>query len=492
MSRKSNLKIHFPTFLEMSRAKKQEVITELESHADFERCILFGEGLAVLDAYPSWTGPVKAVRPLFSRLKIESGNDTLLNFYTIPVEATEHLETYAGTIPEPLFLVYSAGVLIARQRGLNAPLLEKIITEKLKLEHEIIESEKNSDSSTHIQRQAIENFESEEYRHLSAAPNTAVLPKSRLEKVGSEKQQLFGIIKPNLVDKFDEIIEKLKSHDIHLLKSVKTTLTAEQLADLYFNKEIKSEFLDFMTSGDSILLLLETLSDFSLYNKYKDLAVSIGRELLADVYDADQINDGFYVAVNEKFSEREVGMFFPNTVGYSKSVCLLRPEANEKGKVLEAIKSQGFHILQVKDLALTKDQVEKIYDGNKNYEEIYDGLTKGEVKVLLLVGKNALEKWSELIDGELENSVLKEFISTDTNLSPFHGPSNDKELETYLQMFFPEHSASTTYVIIKPDAFDQREAILENILADGFEIGSKKELTLDENLVKKIYSQVNI
>ena len=125
----------------MPPKKQLQVITTVENNADFERVVQFGDNLCVVDAYPKWCGPVKAVVPLFKRLKIDSGNDKLLNFVTACIDDILVLEPYKDTIPEPLFLFFSGGVLIDRLRGCDGPLLEKKIKSNLELEHKVQDSQ---------------------------------------------------------------------------------------------------------------------------------------------------------------------------------------------------------------------------------------------------------------------------------------------------------------------------------------------------------------
>ena len=225
----------------MAPRKQVNIITDLEDQADFEKRVLFGDQLAIVDCYPKWTGPVKAVQNLFKQIKIDLGNDKLLGFFTACIDSTQQLEPYANTIPEPLFMIYSGGELVYRQRGCNAPLLTKKIEEFLKLEHKIVDSEQN-ENEDNMERMAIPNLEAEEYSRLSAIPDTAKLPISQLPSRSHtpavvKTEKTFAILKPGNLELKSEILDMLADLEINLFTYREETLTEERVRELFFDAQ---------------------------------------------------------------------------------------------------------------------------------------------------------------------------------------------------------------------------------------------------------------
>lgn len=450
----------------MAPRKQVEIITDLEDQADFEKRVLFGDQLAIVDAYPKWTGPVKAVKNLFKQIKIDLGNDKLLGFFTACIDSTSQLEPYANTIPEPLFLIYSGGELVYRQRGCNAPLLEKKITEFLKLEHKIAESEENEAEETII-RKAIPNMEGEEYSRLSAIPDTAKLPISQLPSRShtpavAKTEKTFAILKPGCLELKNEILEKLEEFDINLFTYREETLTEEQVKELFFDAEGEdyfNELTEYMTSDVSCLMVLETEEGSDLAAKFCEIVGSDDIELakennpdsLRAIYAENSIKSTIHASKSKEAASRELALFFPNETESENTIGLVRPGIlSQFGDEIEkAIKSAGFVIADKTEILLSKEQTEEYYkshEGKDYFEPLVSIMSGGPCHAFLLSSANAIKKWRGQLGPVIVNdetrdehpNSLRVKFQTSSSVNSLHGSSTVEEFHADLAMFFPE------------------------------------------------------
>jgi thiol-disulfide isomerase/thioredoxin len=214
--------------------KKQTQLQESVTTQDQWKALIEKDGLSIVDVYSAWCGSCKAVISLFRRLKNEIGDD-LLRFALAASDDIEDLEPYQNR-SEPLFLMYSAGVLVGVVRGAQAPLLEKTIKEKLDHEHKVL------------------NGEAERIPVVDEGLNDVVIipedddnEQDEQEEVTIEpvkKQISVLVIKPDAVQagKADEIIEKLTENGYTILRNEERQLTKEEAAEFYKQHETSVSF----------------------------------------------------------------------------------------------------------------------------------------------------------------------------------------------------------------------------------------------------------
>lgn len=65
-----------------------------------------------------------------------------------------------------------------------------------------------------------------------------------------------------------------------------------------------------------------------------------------------------------------------------------------------------------------------------------------------------------------------------------HGSANDHEVEKDINVFFP---VEKTIAAIKPDAYANRDEIIERIESAGFHVAARKETTLTKDIARKLY-----
>lgn len=77
-----------------------------------------------------------------------------------------------------------------------------------------------------------------------------------------------------------------------------------------------------------------------------------------------------------------------------------------------------------------------------------------------------------------------EKISQDINL--IHGSADANEVKKDLNFFFP---VEKTVAAIKPDAYANRDEIIERIKSAGFHVAARRDTSLSKELAEKLYEE---
>src|SRR5512134_3716329 len=86
-----------------------------------------------------------------------------------------------------------------------------------------------------------------------------------------------------------------------------------------------------------------------------------------------------------------------------RTLCIVKPDAVEKrkqGAILQRLLDEGFAILSLKQLALTRAQAEGFYAvhrGRPFFEELCTFMTRGPVVVAALERENAVQHYRDVI-----------------------------------------------------------------------------------------------
>ncbi|KAF5395377.1 hypothetical protein PHET_12312 [Paragonimus heterotremus] len=217
---------------------------EIETQEEWENT-LQREGLIIIDIYQEWCGPCKAAVGLFRRIKAEL-NDDLLNFAVAKADGVESLDKYRGKC-EPCFLFFGGGRLVAAVRGVNPPVLEKTILEKLKQEHEVMRGE-------------VERVEIRDPVLLAKELAEAEERRRREEEEEVLQEVTVAVLKPDIVEsgRIDEIINDLMEKGIEIIERKEHMFTKDEAENLYDKLKDEPYFqklVEFMTSGPSEVLL---------------------------------------------------------------------------------------------------------------------------------------------------------------------------------------------------------------------------------------------
>jgi nucleoside-diphosphate kinase len=84
-----------------------------------------------------------------------------------------------------------------------------------------------------------------------------------------------------------------------------------------------------------------------------------------------------------------------------RTLAIIKPDATKKrtiGKIIERIEEEGFTIVRMKLVHLTKDEAQGFYIVHKErgfYESLCEFMSSGPVVLMVLEAENAIKKWRE-------------------------------------------------------------------------------------------------
>lgn len=105
----------------------------------------------------------------------------------------------------------------------------------------------------------------------------------------------------------------------------------------------------------------------------------------------------------------------------------------------------------------------------------------------------------QVAKSEAPESLRAQFVSDDVGIEEevegekqirlinlIHGSSTLDEVEKDMGFFFP---VERTVAVIKPDAYANRDEIVERIKAAGFHVVARKDMQLTEEVARQLYAE---
>lgn len=133
-----------------------------------------------------------------------------------------------------------------------------------------------------------------------------------------------------------------------------------------------------------------------------------------------------------------------------RTFAIIKPDVvadKNSGKVIDIIENNGFEILGMKKIQMSKELAEHFYDIHKDrsfFNDMIKFITSGPVIVLALQKENAIKAWRDLIGATnpadaAEGTIRKQFgKSIDNNAA--HGSDASETAVREISIFFPELS----------------------------------------------------
>lgn len=129
-----------------------------------------------------------------------------------------------------------------------------------------------------------------------------------------------------------------------------------------------------------------------------------------------------------------------------KTLAIIKPDAVKKkvvGKIIQRIEDEGFEILGLKMLRLTKDEAKKFYYVHKDkpfYESLTDFMSSGPVVILLLEKDNAIKHWREVMGAtdpaQAKPGTLRRLYGFSVERNAVHGSDGPQTAEYEIGFFF--------------------------------------------------------
>ena len=363
--------------------------------------------------FQAWCGPCKPVIGLFKRVKTELGSE-YLSFATADCDSIDSLEQYRENC-EPCFHFYSAGQLCGIIRGCDAPQLESMIREKTALEEAIMKGE--AERVAYVDPE-LENIE---------VDNTEADPAKPFSDHHVAKLVTVALIKPDLTsnaERIEEILSKIEDHGLEIVADEEKLLSVDEVKQLYehrANDEKFNELIEFMTSGPVRALgLTKGDTGDGVVELWRDIigpfdpeeAKKQGTDTIRARYGSSTICNAVHGSSSEADAAKELGFFFPNFTPPraimpqsvrtqlnedltdaddvfpaktpERTVTIIRPEAlkSHRDQILAEIEDAGFQIVRQKEISLSREQAEQLYEAQKNtdhYEPLIEHMTSGNL-----------------------------------------------------------------------------------------------------------------
>ena len=134
------------------------------------------------------------------------------------------------------------------------------------------------------------------------------------------------------------------------------------------------------------------------------------------------------------------------SMSVQQTLALIKPDATKAGnigKIIAKIESNGFSILQLFMLQLTKEEAAEFYHAHTDkpfFNDLTTFMSSGEIIVLILEKENAIEEWRTLMGATnpaeaAEGTIRKEFAkSIDEN--SVHGSDSLESALDEISFFF--------------------------------------------------------
>ncbi|NWT65380.1 TXND3 protein, partial [Prunella himalayana] len=451
------------------------------------------KGIVVIDVYQAWCGPCKAVLNLLRKLRNDFSEDNVLHFAVAEADSVDILKPFRKSC-EPVFLFCVHGKILSMVKGVNAPLITKIVTDLVQEERAIAAGEKE---------------------RAEVLTNQILMHKSHYFFPFSEiLTYSVGIIKPDdvLAGRVEEIKKKIKDAGFDIEADEERMLTEDQIRVFYArNKEEPdfNAFVQFMMSGPCHVLIIskkeatDAIPQWIELRKTSETGEPEEPLKLPGLKETESLVNLCDVQDSIEDASRQLAFFFPNfhisEVGHhaERTLAIIRPALlkERRDSVIQRIKDDGFQIAMQKEIVLSEDQVRTFYKEHVDqdyFPVLLEQMTSGPTLVLALTGENAVAHWRSLLGPktleeamEKPESLRAQFSFENIPINQLHGSSTPRDAQKELEFFFPEEQ---TFALIKPDAAKtHKDEILKKVKQAGFSISKVKEQALTREMAAHFY-----
>ncbi|MGC8866552.1 MAG: nucleoside-diphosphate kinase [Bacteroidales bacterium] len=125
---------------------------------------------------------------------------------------------------------------------------------------------------------------------------------------------------------------------------------------------------------------------------------------------------------------------------------MIKPDAIEKkciGSILASISSQGFEIVALKMVKLTKEQAASFYEVHKErpfYKDLVEFMSSGPIVAAILKKENAVESFRQLIGAtdpsKADKETIRAMCGTSIQRNAVHGSDSDENAQREAAFFF--------------------------------------------------------
>jgi len=131
-----------------------------------------------------------------------------------------------------------------------------------------------------------------------------------------------------------------------------------------------------------------------------------------------------------------------------KTLAIIKPDAvkaKNSGKIIDRIEQEGFNIIALKKLHLTKSQAEEFYAVHKGkdfFKDLETYMTSGPIIVLALEKENVVDAWRTLMGktdpAEADEGTIRNLFGTEIGRNATHGSDSIENAAKEVSFFFPD------------------------------------------------------
>lgn len=129
-----------------------------------------------------------------------------------------------------------------------------------------------------------------------------------------------------------------------------------------------------------------------------------------------------------------------------RTLAIIKPDSVEKGiigEIMGRIDNEGFKIVAMKMLHLTKERAEGFYavhESRSFFDDLVEFMSSGPCVVMVLEAENAINKWREVMgvtnpEEAAEGTIRKDY-GTDIQHNATHGSDAPETAEFEISYFF--------------------------------------------------------
>jgi nucleoside-diphosphate kinase len=129
-----------------------------------------------------------------------------------------------------------------------------------------------------------------------------------------------------------------------------------------------------------------------------------------------------------------------------RTLAIIKPDAVKKkiiGKIIQRIEEEGFKILGLKMLHLTKQEANGFYIVHKDkhfYQSLTDFMSSAEIVVMVLEGENAISHWREVMGATdpalAKTGTLRQMFGFSIERNAVHGSDSPVTAEWEVDYFY--------------------------------------------------------
>ncbi|MGB7297029.1 MAG: nucleoside-diphosphate kinase [Candidatus Aminicenantales bacterium] len=129
-----------------------------------------------------------------------------------------------------------------------------------------------------------------------------------------------------------------------------------------------------------------------------------------------------------------------------KTLAIIKPDAVKKkvvGKIIQQIEDEGFEILRMQMVHLTKEDAKGFYVVHKDkkfYDSLTDFMSSGEIVVMVLERENAIMHWREVMGvtdpAQAQPGTIRRSFGFSVERNTVHGSDSRTTAEWEIDYFF--------------------------------------------------------